>query len=170
MILVNNFVQVMGQQYVATADCLKQSKTVLQKIGFDDNEKSTLESVGFDFATFNDLKQQYAADKSVVDDLKRAAPLFMYLKQRRADTDAVIVAVAFDGQVYLNKNVDNDLGVGAEATRYKYMAWINAFISTFGATDNGLSWFDGAPFICTQSALDNRKNSTPKQSEDCFDW
>lgn len=160
----------MGQQYVATADCLKQSKTVLQKIGFNDNERTTLESVGFDFESFNDLKEKYANDKSVVDDLKRAAPLFMYLKQRRADTDAVIVAVAFEGQVYLNKNVDNDLGVGAEATRYKYMAWINAFISTFNSTDNDVATFDGAPFICTQSALDDRKNSTPKQSDDCLDW
>ena len=170
MLVINNLVQVMGQQYTATPDCLKQSKTVLQKIGFSDNEKSALDSVGFDFETFNDLKEKYASDKSVVDDLKRAAPLFMYLKQRRADSDSVIIAVAFDGQVYLNKNVDNDLGVGAEATRYKYMAWINAFISTFGAIDNGLSWFDGAPFVCTQSALDDRKNNAPKQSDDCLDW
>lgn len=160
----------MGQQFIATVDCLKQSKTTVQKIAFNTQERDILESVGFDFDAFNKLKEQYGAGMVAVDDIKRVAPVFLYLKQRKADADAVAVAVAFEGQVYLNKNVDSELGVGAEATRYKYMSYINCFITTFGSIDSTVSWFDGLDFVCTQSALDDRKTGATKTDDSCLDW
>jgi hypothetical protein len=166
----NNLVQVMGQQFIATVDCLKQSKTTVQKIGFNSQEKDVLESIGFDFESFNKLKEQYGAGMTSVDDIKRVAPVFLYLKQRKADADAVAVAVAVEGQVYLNKNVDAELGVGAEATRYKYMAYINGFINTFCAIDSEVAWFNGLDFVCTASALDDRKTGATKSDDNCLDW
>ena len=170
LVIKNNLVQAMGQQFVATVDCLKQSKTTVQKIAFNTQERDILESLGFDFDSFNKLKEQYGAGMVAVDDIKRAAPVFLYLKQRKADADAVAVAVAFEGQVYLNKNVDSELGVGAEATRYKYMAYINCFITTFSAIDTTVAWFDGLDFVCTQSALDDRKTGATKTDDSCLDW
>lgn len=173
MNIVNNLVQVMGQQFVATIDCLKQSKTTVQKIGFNTQEQNILESIGFDFDSFNNLKQKYTSDRkdeSVLDELKQRAPVFLYLKQRKADTDAVAVAVAVGGQVYLNKNVDAELGVGAEATRYKYMAFINCFIQSFDKFDSDVAWFNGLDFVCTQSALDDRKTGATKTDDNCLDW
>ena len=166
----NNLVQAMGQQFIATIDCLKQSKTTVQKIGFNTQEQDILKSIGFDFESFNKLKEQYGAGMVAVDDIKRAAPIFLYLKQRKADADAVAVAVAVEGQVYLNKNVDSELGVGAEATRYKYMAFINCFIQTFGADNTSVEWFNGLDFVCTASALDDRKTGATKTDDNCLDW
>lgn len=170
IIMKNNLIQAMGQQFIATVDCLKQSKTTVQKIGFNTQEQDILKSIDFDFDSFNKLKEQYGAGVVAVDDIKRAAPVFLYLKQRKADADAVAVAVAVEGQVYLNKNVDSELGVGAEATRYKYMAFINCFIQTFGAADSAVEWFNGLDFVCTASALDDRKTGATKTDDNCLDW
>ena len=173
LVIKDNLVQVMGQQFVATIGCLKQSKTTVQKIGFNTQEKNILESIGFDLDNFDDLKQKYTDnrdDKTVLDEIKRCAPVFLYLKQRKADADAVAVAVAVEGQVYLNKNVDSEIGVGAEATRYKYMSYINCFIQTFGSIDSTVAWFDGLDFVCTTSALDDRKTGATKTDDNCLDW
>lgn len=173
LVIKNNLVQSMGQQFVATVDCLKQSKTTVQKIAFNTQERDILESVGFDFGNFDELKRKYADnrdDATVLDELKHSAPVFLYLKQRKADADAVAVAVAVEGQVYLNKNVDSEIGVSAEATRYKYMAYINCFIQTFSAMESTISWFDGLDFVCTQSALDDRKTGATKTEDSCLDW
>lgn len=173
LVIKNNLVQVMGQQFIATIDCLKQSKTTVQKIGFNLQEKDILESIGFDFDLFNNLKQRYTDnrdDASILEELRRCAPVFLYLKQRKADADAVAVAVAVEGQVYLNKNCDSDIGVGAEATRYKYMSFINGFIQNFSAINTDVSWFNGLDFVCTQSALDDRKTGATKSDDNCLDW
>lgn len=169
--LKNNRVAVESLVFTADINTLKNSKTVLSKIGFTAQETKDLESCGFDFDSFNELKEKYSAgDKTVLDDLKNSAPKFLYLKQRRKDADAVAVAVAFDGQVFINKNMDNKLGVGAEATRYKYMAYINGFIDCFLAIDNGVQTFNGVDFVCVESAYDDRKTDGAKQGADCLDW
>jgi hypothetical protein len=169
--LKNNRVAVESLVFTADVETLKNSKTVLQKIGFTQQEQKDLESCNFDFETFTDLKTKYSnGDKTVLDDLKSSAPKFLYLKQRRKDADAVAVAVAFDGYVFINKNVDSKLGVGAEATRYKYMAYINGFIDCFLAIDNDLQTFNGVDFVCVESAYDERKTDGAKSNADCLDW
>ena len=169
--IVDNRVAVESLIFTADYNTLKNSKTVLSKIGFTAQERADLESCGFDFNAFQDLKSKYSdGDKSVLDDLKSSAPKFLYLKQRRKDTEPVAVAVAFDGQVFINKNVDNKLGVGAEATRYKYMAYINGFIDCFLASDNDVQTFNGLDFVCIESAYDDRKTDGAKQGADCLDW
>lgn len=169
--LKDNRVAVESLVFTADINTLKNSKTVLQKIGFTTQESADLKNCNFDFDSFNELKQKYSeGDKTVLDDLKASAPKFLYLKQRRKDADAVAVAVAFDGFVFINKNVDSKLGVGAEATRYKYMAYINAFIECFLAIDNDLQTFNGVDFVCVESAYDDRKTDGTKQNADCLDW
>lgn len=167
----NNRVAVESLIFSADFETLKNSKTVLSKIGFTAQEKADLSDCGFDFDDFNALKEKYSAgDKTVLDDLKAQAPKFLYLKQRRKDADAVAVAVAFDKYVFINKNMDNKLGVGAEATRYKYMAYINGFIDCFLGTSNDLRTFNGVDFVCVESAYDDRKTEGAKQDADCLDW
>lgn len=169
--ILYNRVAVEGLIFTADYNTLKNSKTVLQKIGFTAQETKDLESCGFDFDSFNILKSKYSdGDKTVIDELKAQAPKFLYLKQRRKDAEAVAVAVAFDGQVFINKNMDNKLGVGAEATRYKYMAYINGFINCFLAIDNDLQTFGGLDFVCIESAYDDRKTDGQKTNDDCIDW
>lgn len=169
--ILYNRVVVEGLIFTADYNTLKNSKTVLSKIGFTAQETKDLESCGFDFDSFESLKAKYSAgDKTVLDDLKAQVPKFLYLKQRRKDAEAVAVAIAFDGQVFINKNMDNKLGVGAEATRYKYMAYLNGFIECFLSSDNDIQTFSGVDFICIESAYDDRKTDGAKQGDDCLDW
>lgn len=167
----DNRITVENQTFVATLDCLKKSQTVLAKIKFTDDEKRNLSKVNFDFGIFDDYKRAYSESQTDdnLNDIKAHCPKFLYLKQRKKDAEPVIIAIAFDGQVFLNKNVDDKIGVGAEATRYKYMAYINAFIKAFLIEDN-VGLFDGDDFICTESALDDRRNDGPKSTVDCLDW
>lgn len=172
MNIQNNFVIVNGQQFIATADCLKNSKTVLKKIKFNESESDILHGCDFDFESFKQAKSAYGAEQSE-QNLKQVSdlsPLFLYLKQRKADSESVAVAVAFGGQVFLNKNVDNEIGVGAEATRYKYMAYINGFIQLFTENNNPVEYFDGLPFVCESSAFDDRKTGATKSDDSCLDW
>lgn len=157
--------------YTATRDCLKRSKTVLVKIGFNDDEKRNLSKVNFDFDVFNDYKKAYSESRSDEDlqEIKNHCPKFLYFKHSRKEAEPVIIAIAFDGQVFLNQNVDDDLGVGAEATLYKHMAYINAFIDLF-LTEESVEWFDGDSFVCLKSARNDRRGKTPPKSDDCLDW
>ena len=170
MQIINNLIQVEGQQFISTVDNLKSAQIVLQKIKFTESEKDILNQINFDFDKFESLKSEYTKTRLDTDlaNLRQSAPKFLYLKQRKKDADAVAVAVAIDNTVYLNKNVDNKLGCGAEATRYKYMAWINCFIQTF--TDSAVEYFNGADFICTESALDNRRTTGAQVDDSCLDW
>ena len=171
MNIINNLVQVEGQQFISTIDNLKSAQIVLSKIKFTESELDILNQVDFDFESFNKLKAEYTQNRTSdnLQLIQQSAPKFLYLKQRKKDADAVAVAVAVNNQVYLNKNVDNKLGCGAEATRYKYMAWINCFIQTFNKSDF-IEYFDGADFICTESALDNRRTTGAPVDDACLDW
>lgn len=171
MIIVDN--KVVCESHVLTCDSgtLKKQATVLKKIKFSDSEKSALDKVGFDFANLENLVATYgeSKDESDLDNVKFASPVFLYFRQRKENAESVIVAIAVEGQIYLNKNVDNDLGFGAEATRLKHCAYLNGFIDCFSATESDVQTFDGQPFKVEKSALDNRRQK--KQSDDsCLDW
>lgn len=180
MILVNNKVQVEGLILYADWQTIKTQNIVLKKVAFNDDEKAALTACNFDFAAFDDLKAVAgAAEKAdekqaAFDDIKAAAPCFLYLKQRVKDAAPVVVAVAFDNKVYLNQNVDDSLGVGAEATRYKYSAFINGFTSHFleSLTDDekltAVEKYKGADFKVVKSAFDERKSTAPV-GVDCID-
>lgn len=171
MNIINNLVTVDSIQLICTESTLRTSGLVQNKIKFDDQLTKDLTDCGFDFESFNKLKEQFAIDRdSVKADLQASAPKVLYLKQRKKDADAVAVAIAIDGQVYLNKNVDSKLGVGAEATRYKYMGYINGFIQFFGLTADSVESFNGADFVCTESAYDDRKTGAIKSDDSTIDW
>ena len=180
MIIVNNKVQVEGLILSADWQTIKAQNIVLKKVAFNESEKAALTACGFDFAAFDDLKAAAGAAESAdekqvaFDDIKAAAPCFLYLKQRVKDAAPVVVAVAVDNKVYLNQNVDDSLGVGAEATRYKYSAFINGFINHFteSLTDDEKSTavdkYKGAEFKVVKSAFDERKTTAPA-GDDCLD-
>lgn len=180
MILVNNKVQVEGLILSTDWQTIKKQNIVLKKVAFKDDEKAALKACNFDFAAFDDLKAAAgAAEKAdekqaAFDDIKAAAPCFLYLKQRVKDAAPVVVAVAFDNKVYLNQNVDDSLGVGAEATRYKYSAFINGFTNHFleSLTDEEKSTavekYKGTDFKVVKSAFDERKSTAPV-GVDCID-
>lgn len=174
MITQNNLVRAEKIQLIATPDTLRESRAVLLKVGnFNAQEKTALESVGFDFGALESAKQKYADTKaeSDLEIVKEIAPRFLYLKQRLKDTDPCLVACAVDGVVYLNKNVDDNLGVGAEATRLKFMGLINGFIKTFSLLESTeVQFWAGEDFTCVQSALDDRRAPTAKKDSDCLDW
>ena len=179
MILVNNKVQVEGLILYADWQTIKAQNIVLKKIAFSESESTALKACGFDFDSFNNLKAVAGGAESAderakaLEDIKAAAPCFLYLKQRVKDAPAVVVAVAFDNKVYLNKNVDDSIGVGAEATRYKYSAFINGFTSHFleSLTDEEKSTavekYKGADFKVVKSAYDERKSTAPV-GDDCI--
>lgn len=179
MILVNNKVQVEGLILFADWQTIKTQNIVLKKIAFNDEEKKALTACNFDFESFDDLKAVAgAAEKAdekakALEDIKSAAPCFLYLKQRVKESAPVVVAVAFDNKVFLNKNVDDSIGVGAEATRYKYSAFINGFTSHFteSLTDEEKSTavekYSGADFKVVKSAYDERKSTAPV-GDDCI--
>lgn len=172
MILVNNTVQVEGLILYADWQTIKNQNIVLKKVAFNDDEKAALKACNFDFVAFDNLKavagvSEKADEKQAAfDDIKAAAPCFLYLKQRVKDSTPVVVAVAFDNKVYLNQNVDDSIGVGAEATRYKYSAFVNGFVNHYaGGADIAL--FNGADFKVVKSAYDDRKSTAPA-SDDCI--
>lgn len=172
MILVNNKVQVEGLILSAEWQTIKNQNIVLKKVAFNSDEKAALTACGFDFAGFDNLKaaagvaEKADERQAAFDDIKAAAPCFLYLKQRVKDAPAVVVAVAFESKVFLNKNVDDSIGVGAEATRYKYSAFINGFVNQYaGGADIAL--FNGADFKVVKSAFDDRKSTAPA-SDDCI--
>lgn len=172
MIVQNNLVMAEKLQLIATPESLRKSGAVLLKIGnFNSQEKNALESVNFDFDALESAKQKYAEAKaeSDLEIVKQLAPKFLYLKQLK-NPDHCLVAFAVDGGIYLNTNVDNKLGVGAEATRLKFMGLINGFIKTFGSSDYDVQFWSGEDFICSQSALDDRRTKTAKKDSDCLDW
>ena len=172
MNIQKNLVVVNGQQFIATSDCLKNSKTVVKKIKFNDSETEILSACDFDFEQFKKAKSEYGTEQSEqnLKQVSELSPMFLYLKQRKADSESVAVAVAFGGQVYLNKNVDSELGVGAEATRYKYMAYINGFIQLFTKNNSPVEYFEGMPFVCESSAFDDRKTGGQKTDDSCLEW
>ena len=170
MIIVEN--QVVCESHVLTCDSatLKKQATVLKKIKFTESEKDVLEKVNFDFENLTSLVEKYgeSKDESDLDNVKFASPVFLYFRQRKENAESVVVAVAVEGQVYLNKNVDNDLGFGAEATRLKHCSYLNGFIDCFSATDADVQTFGGQPFKVEKSALDNRRTKT-KADDSCLD-
>ena len=174
MIIQNNLVRAEKFQLIATAENLRDSRAVLLKVGnFNRQEKLALESADFDFGALESAKQKYAESKAESDlaIVKENAPRFLYLKQRLKDTEPCLVACAVDGAIYLNKNVDDNLGVGAEATRLKFMGLINGFIKTFSLLEsNEVKFWGGDEFTCVQSALDDRRTITAKKDNDCLDW
>lgn len=171
MNIINDLVTVDSIQLICTESTLRTSGLVQNKIKFDDQLTADLTECGFDFDNFNQLKAQYAVDReSVKADLQASAPKVLYLKQRKRDAEPVAVAIAIDGQVFLNKNVDSKLGVGAEATRYKYAGYINGFIQFFGLRTESLEYYNGAPFVCTESAYDDRKTGAIKSDDSTLDW
>lgn len=179
MILVNNKVQVEGLILSADWQTIKTQNIVLKKIAFNDDEKAALKACNFDFAAFDDLKAVAGSAESAeekakaFEDIKSTAPCFLYLKQRVKESAPVVVAVAFDNKVYLNQNVDDSIGVGAEATRYKYSAFINGFVNHFleSLTDDekatAVDKYKGADFKVVKSAFDERKSTAPV-GEDCI--
>lgn len=179
MIIVNNKVQVEGLILSADWQTIKAQNIVLKKIAFNDDESKALTACGFDFAGFDKLKAaagaaEKADEKQVAfDNIKATAPCFLYLKQRVKDSTPVVVAVAFDNKIFLNQNVDDSLGVGAEATRYKYSAFINGFINHFieSLTDDeklsAVDKYKGADFKVVKSAYDERKSTAPA-GDDCI--
>ena len=110
MIIVNNKVQVEGLILFADWQTIKAQNIVLKKIAFNDEETKALKACNFDFESFNDLKAVAGSAESAdekakaLEDIKLAAPCFLYLKQRVKDAPAVVVAVAFDNKVFLNQN------------------------------------------------------------------
>lgn len=171
MNIINNLVTVDSIQLICTESTLRLSGLVQNKIKFDDQLTRDLTGCDFDFESFDKLKADYAIDRdSVRADLQAGAPKVLYLKQRKKDVDPVAVAIAINGQVYLNKNVDSKLGVGAEATRYKYMGYINGFIQFFGLNTDTIEYFNGADFVCTESAFDDRKTGAIKADDSTIDW
>lgn len=174
MIIQNNLIRAEKFQLIATPDTLRESRAVLLKVGnFNRQEKTALESANFDFGALESAKQKYAESKaeSDLEIVKEIAPRFLYLKQRLKDTEPCLVACAVDGAVFVNTNVDNQLGVGAEATRLKFMGLINGFIKTFSLLEsNDLQFWAGDDFTCAQSALDDRRAPTAKKDSDCLDW
>ena len=174
MIVQNNLVKAEKLQLIATPESLRESRAVLLKVGnFNRQEKTALESANFDFGALESAKQKYAEskDESDLEIVKEIAPRFLYLKQRLKDNEPCLIACAVDGVVHLNKNVDDQLGVGAEATRLKFMALINGFIKTFSLLESAeIQFWAGDEFTCAQSALDDRRAPTAKKDSDCLDW
>lgn len=170
MKVINDLVQVDDLQFIATESTIRTSGLVLSKVKFDDQLRQDLESCDFDFDNFAKLKDDYANGLVPVENIQSAAPKILYLKQRKKDADAVAVAIAIDDQVYLNKNVDDKLGVSADATRYRYMSLINGFIRYFGLTQDSIKYFDGQKFICTKSAVDDRRSGAVKTDDSTIDW
>lgn len=186
MILVNN--KVLAEGIVLTADwqtikkqeVVKGRNAVQKKVAFRDDERAALTACGFDFAAFDNLKaaagaaESAEAKQAAFDDIKAAAPCFLYLKQKH-NPQPVVVAVAFDSQVFLNKNVDDALGVGAEATRYRFQGFINGFINhyTESLTDEeraaAVVFYNGEKFEKKTSAYDDRKSTAPAADEGCLD-
>lgn len=186
MIIVDNKVRVEG--IVLTADwetikkqeVVKGKKVVQKRVAFNDDERAALTACGFDFTAFDNLKAAAGGAESAeekakaLEDIKAAAPCFLYLKQKH-NPDPVVVAVAFDSQVFLNQNVDDSIGVGAEATRYKFQGFINGFINHFTeslADDEktaAILKYNGTDFKKKTSAYDDRKSTAPAVDEGCLD-
>lgn len=171
MILIDG--RVSCESHVLTCDytTLKNQAKVVKKIKFSDDERFALEAIDFDFDNLKQLVAKYgeSKDESDLDNVKFASPIFLYFKQHKESADPVIVAVAVEGQIYFNKNVDDGLGAGSRASRFQYCAFLNGFADCFSATDTEVQTFDGATFKVEKSAMDDRRKKI-KTDDGCLDW